>query len=706
MNNYLTRVAAVGIQSGDFKHTLDRVNVITGNSFSGKTARLNAIRLALVNHCPELGKTNDSTFQLARNGLLVTEVEDSRGKVRGVTVSKVKNSIKCVPNGDLEETPTVLLDPTEYFGLSDAKKIQYVFGMFRMDDNPAFSGESIIAAIKNLTLERNDEHTVARVRELAAELDESDTERHQQGQSIQEWLGDRITYLKDQLKIAKQTCERMTKTVQGITQLTANDAPAPNYENELKAKREQMSALTKSFGSLEQLNTGYDNAKKAVDDLTARLDKTQAVSVPDVTSEVEAIEAMIAALSKPDAEDERLAAEIRQLDEQSTALRTEIDAYKSLTNTLVKEQIAAQAPVDSAKYDIQFCDRQIATLNSELEAKLARPCCPECGVPTETAKDAIEKAHATAVEALKKKKADAEATLAKEQKRVDKAAKRVEESRKDDAAIDEKRNAYSKILQQSNTLGDARHKAARARTSDIESKRQQIKSLEQSVTKAKEQNTSIDALAVDRKAARQRLAEFDKADIDRRLEQAKAEQAALNQAIAELETRQREYTRAKDDERRNAQALLEHKKSEVAVEVLKAGVQTLEEIQSSMVAAAFGKILKTVNSVTSGIIPEPIEYRDGELGRWKGATWVKHETFSGTEKALTYIGLSLALSENAPIKIVLLDEMGIMDPQTLKAFLTRVIDLVKQGVIDQFVGAYSGKVEPMEGVNFISLSVN
>src|SRR5690606_570368 len=155
---------------------------------------------------------------------------------------------------------------------------------------------------------------------------------------------------------------------------------------------------------------------------------------------------------------------------------------------------------------------------------------------------------------------------------------------------------------------------------------------------------------------------------------------------------------------RNAQALLEHRKALAEVGLLKAAIKTLEGIQGDMVAAAFADILRTVNRVTAAI-GMVVEYRDGQLGRWSGPTWIGHETFSGTEKALTYAGSSLALAKESPVKVVLLDEMGRMDPEAVRRVLMQMAVLVSEGELGQFIGAYSGTVDPatVPGVNVIAL---
>jgi hypothetical protein len=107
-------------------------------------------------------------------------------------------------------------------------------------------------------------------------------------------------------------------------------------------------------------------------------------------------------------------------------------------------------------------------------------------------------------------------------------------------------------------------------------------------------------------------------------------------------------------------------------------------MQEDMVAGAFGKILSIANTITTGILKTPLEYRDGEIGRFEGPTWISHRTFSGLEKAISYAGISVALAGECPIKIVMIDEV-LIHPDNQRLLLDRALELTAAGKISQFV---------------------
>jgi len=137
---------------------------------------------------------------------------------------------------------------------------------------------------------------------------------------------------------------------------------------------------------------------------------------------------------------------------------------------------------------------------------------------------------------------------------------------------------------------------------------------------------------------------------------------------------------------RNRAAELLEKTRELAA-VYGAVVEEIQAAQQEAIARAVGTVMEAANRFTDGILDRPLEYRNGEFGyEDETGTWVSHETFSGTEKAITYAGLAVALTLGAPFRLVLIDELGIMDELVRVRVVERMIELVDKGHIDQFIG--------------------
>lgn len=173
--------------------------------------------------------------------------------------------------------------------------------------------------------------------------------------------------------------------------------------------------------------------------------------------------------------------------------------------------------------------------------------------------------------------------------------------------------------------------------------------------------------------------------------------------LARLQEQQRAFARHQQDEARQAQALLAAERSKARVEVLKAALDMLEEFQGALVERAFGALLSVANQMTHDLMPGRLEYQDGDIGRTEDGRWISHRTFSGTEKAMTYAALSVALANGSPIKLVMMDELGRMSRETRSNFLERMVALTKAGLIDQFVGAGTEIGDVPDGVTIIDV---
>lgn len=119
--------------------------------------------------------------------------------------------------------------------------------------------------------------------------------------------------------------------------------------------------------------------------------------------------------------------------------------------------------------------------------------------------------------------------------------------------------------------------------------------------------------------------------------------------------------------------------------------------QKSLIERSVGSLLDSCRLFTDGILNSHLEYdtelgrrvsqRDIDLGcRSQIGAWISHEAFSGTEESLAYAAFSVAMARNSAFRLVILDEMGRMDNETLTLVLKRMTALVGDGSIDQFIG--------------------
>ena len=125
-------------------------------------------------------------------------------------------------------------------------------------------------------------------------------------------------------------------------------------------------------------------------------------------------------------------------------------------------------------------------------------------------------------------------------------------------------------------------------------------------------------------------------------------------------------------------------REECTVAVMDAAIKAVNKIVSGVAENAFASVLKLSRVFTDGLLQSPLQFSDGELGcRAADGGWIPHESFSGTEQLLAYAGFSVALARTAPFRLVVLDELGRLTIDRRLAVVERMLELVKENVVDQ-----------------------
>lgn len=668
MKPYLTKLTAAGLKSGDFTHELDRVNLFVGRSASGKTARLEALRLALLGRVPDLGKLKSASLQLSRNGTIEVSISDSTGRYRW---RRFSGEAKVQSSGDLPDAPEVLLDPNVYFGLSDEKKIEYAFGLIELDETECLqSVQEFGEPVKRIP-----------------------------GEPIQLWIKRAIETLKLELSAENKMADEFKKSVRANVALQGT--PPSNPESELNAARTRQTELKVKREALLA-----EQAKML--EIDARLYQIAGELQLGEANRVEEIEANRLKLQE----------EINKLSVQtdSTDLEKATDRYNKLAEKKVKpsESYALKSHLEISErclHDTDVKDKQFANdlhmLRRDMLAALQRALCPTCGGPLSKAKiesdfgsriaksEESRKQNQTERQKLIVEVKEWKAKLAKSQE----ADKKIASHQKDVATAKEELTETSKTFKQRETL----------RTSQLKTANDQLAAFNKALSETHAA------------AARREQLEIEKAKLEKQLEDrgnavaveseitgVESQLKTVALSIESLQKREREYATYRADEQRNAQTVTRTKEVNARIERIKQNVEAFEQVRARMIETAMGGILKIVNRFTQ-CVPgmKPVEYFNCEIGRRleteRGSTWIPHSTFSGTEKALTYAGISAALAKDAPIHIVMLDEMGRFDQETVIAVLQTMVELTTSDEIGQFIGCISWPLKAPNGVKMIEV---
>ncbi len=186
---------------------------------------------------------------------------------------------------------------------------------------------------------------------------------------------------------------------------------------------------------------------------------------------------------------------------------------------------------------------------------------------------------------------------------------------------------------------------------------------------------------------------------DEQLLSAKGERERCAGSVAELEGAQAEFARwaVLRDERDKAESDLIRARCSVDVttEAMKRVSAALDEVAGK----AFVETLMVANRLCDGLLASPLEFRDGMLGRKaakqdvertsgvvREGAWIPHTSFSGTEALIGYAGFAVAVASKAPFRLVVMDELNRLTSDRKRSLISRILLLIREGVIDQFVG--------------------
>jgi exonuclease SbcC len=672
-------LSAKGLKGGDFSHDLTAVNVIVGPNFGGKTARLEAIRLALMGYLPELGKQSASTFQLARGTEMEVCATFDEGSTQKRSWTEHRGAVKAAldANGTVS-VPPVLLDSNEYFSLGDKDRMRYVFGLCnceQLDGKPV--ADVLISKFKSIKIDVHNEQHEAAIKELCSMIDDGDRLRHECEGPVQEWLESVVEDLRTRLKLAKANSDRMAKTVQGLTalQATEDEGAIQNLEKQLTATRAEIAETAGKLAVLVEKIRQLKAAESEAAELVRRINAAGDKSLDIAEFEKRQIEAnakrTLAGLEESNA--------IKAETAKAEALQIEIDAYKSETEELSGKMWHAAGVRSDLENEISRIEKESEQASIKHEADITLDCCPFC----KTKKKGWQKEIVTAYEEQQRKVFEAlgslNAKLADARTAEGCLQVLTDESKAKDQAIQTKRNEQSAINCNVSRLMRAAEEARNKIIAEYDDATRRLNA-------ARESQKDVEADKAKLAALPALLTQEEAAALVSEQSLLKSKIELLEQKVSQIDARQKAYHQAQNDEKRNAQAVLEHRGYVAQTAVCKEAVAVLEALQGELVKHAFGTILERANKVCQGILKTPLDYKDGEIGRYEGGQWISHRTFSGSEKAVAYAGISVALAWDSPIKIVLIDELSRFDDANLAGLLVRMLELTRDGKLDQFIG--------------------
>jgi DNA repair exonuclease SbcCD ATPase subunit len=643
MRKYVKVIAGKNWQGQNFEHELEPLTAVVGRNRSGKSTIPNALRVALLGYDPTVGNKPGKTFGFIGNPSGAAEGRLDLKLSDGTWTKHVWRSTK----GKIEYTapeapvkiPPVLLDlQKEFFGKSGPAQADLIFS--KMDlEALGFTCEAVTARLKgDVKVETPTKETEAALKLIVEDVESLDQERAEFGWTYPLWMQKVVEGVTERRDAAKETLENMAGTIQGTAQLKAGEEIAePFSKAELDAAREKLQALATKQKEYAAAVEKYQQRGRMYNAFRTALE-----TVPDYTGAIAELEKEIAEL------DAKLA-------EFKEPERTLLQGKEQESNWLVEQ-------VTELKTRIDLKGEEIKKLEAQLKIDKQSKCCPRCASKGTGWKKSLTRD----AEVIKNEKA-ALAQLEKDH------AERTKQKAKADewfAKLEEDRGAQR-----------GREILRRNRANEVERLKRESSKVKVQIPAGEsfiEQTFEV-AVARDRlKALTEEAPEPSREGVP-----TNEEVVAQRDRVVKLEEAERASIRSQGDKLRMAEAQAKHDTAAAEHEVAKLALAVLKTIKADMMEKAFGGFMAKVNQFTKDFFPA-LTYRDGEIGYFNGAAWVGWEFLCGTEKMLASIGLAVALAEEAPVRIVVIDEW-LRDGETRVAVLARLKHLIEADIIDQAI---------------------
>jgi hypothetical protein len=165
-----------------------------------------------------------------------------------------------------------------------------------------------------------------------------------------------------------------------------------------------------------------------------------------------------------------------------------------------------------------------------------------------------------------------------------------------------------------------------------------------------------------------------------------AEQASIVAGIKVLDDRQRIWEAAQALQTAAEAAARQRVEFETRIEQVKLANSLIGDFRAEVLKVASNSLLGVTNRVIQPVLGGELTLEEGDF-LFKGPRGnACIATLSGSERMVVFAGLQIALSAAHQPKIVLMDELGVVDDKRKELLLTRVSALIADGTISQFIG--------------------
>lgn len=640
----LKKIVARNVKEQSFEIPLSQAVAIVGPNFAGKSAVIEAIRLGFIGYIPEIGKLPAATWELSSGADMEVTLEfDDLSKIcrrfflRGEKVQAQTQywdgTLKPVTDENhalVKMAGIPLLSAEHYFSLTDTERTNYVFDRIRLPDT--YSSDAIIAGIERISL--GDDHSElveTAKRDLITEL------RKFFGPAtaptpIQQALNDSVEALREKFTYWNRRQKETQGAVTTLTELKLREkevSAAPvNLDDDMKAASAELGRINTEKGRVTAERDAAERNAGRRKQLQKLLDADR-IDYPRMLvkkqEEKQALESGVVPEPKPE-EIERLRGEIQNASEVKQRAQTSFDKQGQVISEAEKG-LNELGTLKECPYCKSKAKGWAANLEKELADRKAQAVKLQAVAETQIgASEGIIRDSSDTLETLLRAQ-ESNHRLREQIRQVEREIGNIQTDQRADGAT---RDRYTEELKEM------------PKPADVKKLNQQIANLEE-------------------------------------------ERVATANKLSELNGRKQAETRLQQDLLRASESEQEHQLAKANMAIVKTVADYLKEKKEAIIAESFTKLLQVANTLVKSIMRTPLVLHNNTIGRFSGAKFVPHRVFSGTEKALAYIAIALALSQDSPCKLVMLDEFGRLDPDNQDAVISRLLMLVKEKVIDQFI---------------------
>lgn len=310
----ITQITMKGIKGADATQTLTGRDIIIGSNGAGKTTRTQSLALAMLGYIPGNGKQSAETMKLASGNTMEVGIEtDNTTSVSRKFTRKdstVTQTVTIAPKGD-EKTAAqkeqriekelgkipVMLDFSEFLGLSDMKRREFIFSI--VNDGGTYSPDIIRDAIRAMAA-LTDDADPQEVETLYADIDEcvkvaQKNWKASEAVSYQEFLAFMLDFAKNQLTHWKKERDKSEGASQKIAEYK-NDLEQTDRNLDANRAKQEVLNEERLTASNELTRVKSENKQRELNNqrITSRKKAIAEAETSDTTKNAAAINELIA----------------------------------------------------------------------------------------------------------------------------------------------------------------------------------------------------------------------------------------------------------------------------------------------------------------------------------------------------------------------------------------------------------------------------